>query len=281
MRMQKSGRGRRWLREYLLALVVTSGGCASPATAPVFDPDPMLHAPGGRIVFNRMCADEEPYQVKAYARMESADGRARAVAAVLAGYRATGGKTVFVDVRIQRLKLDAGKHWRNANYTVRLTARSEHAMVEGSEVGAYVESAKGEIRFGTDGSGSADWITFVEPDDRDEDSEDFHRFGPELGFTDLELGATGPLDEFDVTLILRNETNGRMLELAGPRVRIPERIWALEPPVPKTLGLVGMLNPAQEGGVFDVLGRGWKYRKCIEEQRATKRFLGAYTTAAQ
>ena len=281
MKMHKSERGRRWLRKYLLALVVTSGGCASPATVPVFDPDPMLHAPGGRIVFNRMCADEKPYRVKAYARMESPDGRARAVAAVLAGYRATGGKTVFVDVRIQRLKLDAGKHWRNANYTVRLTARSDDAMVEGSEVGAYAEDAKGEMRFGTDGSGSADWITFVEPDDRDEDSERFHRFAPELDFTDGELRVNGPQDEFDLTLILRNETNGRMLELAGPRVRIPERIWALEPPVPKTLGLVGMLNPAQEGGVFNFVGRAWKYRKCIEERKAAKRFLGAYTTAAQ
>ena len=265
----------------VLALLLANGACATPPAAPIFDPDPVLHAPGGRIVFNRMCADEEPYRVKAYARMESPDGRARAVAAVLAGYRATGGRTVFVDVRIQRMKLDAGEHWRNADFTIRLTARSEHAMMEGSEVGGYVEDAKGEMRFGTDGSGSADWITFVEPDDRDEDSDRFHRFGPELGFTDRELRVRGPQDEFDLTLILRNETNGRTLELPGPRVRIPERVWALEPPVPEALGLLDVLNPAQEGGLFDVLGRGWKYRKCIEERRDAKGFLGAYTTAAQ
>ena len=265
----------------ILALLLANAGCAGPPAVPVFEPDPMLHAPGGRIVFNRMCADEEPYRVKAYARMESPDGQARAVAAVLAGYRATGGKTVFVDVRIQRLKLDAGEQWRNANYTIRLTARSDHTMVEGSEVGGYVEGGKGEVRFTTGDSGTADWITFVEPDDRDEDSERFHHFAPELDFTDDELGVGGPQDEFDLTLILRNETNGRMLVLPGPRVRIPERIWALELPVPGTLGFLDMLNPAQEGGVFDVLGRGWKYRKCIEERRAAKRFLGAYTTAAR
>ena len=51
----------------ILALLLANAGCAGSPTAPVFDPDPMLHAPGGRIVFNRMCADEEPYQVKAYA----------------------------------------------------------------------------------------------------------------------------------------------------------------------------------------------------------------------
>ena len=197
-------------------------------------------------------------------------------------YRATGGKTVFVDVRIQRLKLDAGKHWRNAHYTIRLTARSEHAMVEGSEVGGYVEDAKGEMRFGTDGSGSADWITFVERDDRDEDSERVHRFGPELSFTDDELRVRGPQDEFDLTLILRNETNGRTLELPGaPRTDTGTDMDPGAPPVPETLGLLDVLNPAQEGGLFDVVGRGWKYRKCIEERRAAKRFLGAYTTAAQ
>ena len=67
------------------ALLFASTACATQTAEPIFDPDPMLHTPGGRIVFNRMCADEEPYRVRAYARMESPDGRARAVVAVLAG----------------------------------------------------------------------------------------------------------------------------------------------------------------------------------------------------
>ena len=58
-------------------------------------------------------------------------------------------------------------------------------------MGSYVEDAVGEKRFVTDDSGTADWITFVEPDDRDEDSDRFHRFGPELGFTDLGAGYGG------------------------------------------------------------------------------------------
>ena len=268
-----------WRTTAILALVLTNAACAGPGRSPESEPDPMLHAPGGRIVFNRMCADEEPYRVKAYTRLESPGGQARAVAAVLAGYRATGGKTVFVEVRIQRLKLDAGDHWRNARYTIRLTARSDRAMVEGSEVGRYVESAKGELRFTTGDAGTADWTTFVEPDDRHEDSERFHRFAPELNFTDGALRVNGPQDEFDLSLTLRNERNGRTLELAGPRVRIPERIWALKPPVPGTQGWAETLNPAREGGLFNFLGRSWKYRKCIEERRTAKRFLGAYTTA--
>ena len=41
--------------------------------------------------------------------------------------------------------------------------------------------------------------------------------------------------------------------------------------------LLETLNPVQEGGLFRTLGRAWKYRKCIEERRAAKRFLGPYT----
>lgn len=264
-----------------LALLLASTACATQTAEPVFNPDPMLHPPGGRIVFNRMCADEEPYQVKAYARMESPDGRARTVAAVLAGYRATGGRTVHVDVRLQRLKLDAGDGWRDARFTVRLVARGDGAVVEGPEIGSYVESRVGEKRYRTDGSGAADWMTFVELDDEEKEFHRFHHFGPELGFTAPELGVESPQDEFDLALVLHNESNGRTLELRGPGVRIPERIWAMVPPTPKALGLLEALNPAQEGGIFDFVGRGFKYRKCIEERRAAKRFLGPYALSGQ
>ena len=264
----------------VLALLLANGACAAPPTAPVFDPDPILHAPGGRIVFNRMCADEEPYRVKAYARMESPDGRARAVAAVLAGYRATGGRTVFVDVRIQRLKLDAGDSWRDVEYAIRITGRSARTAFDGPMVGSYIGGAQGQEpasgRFGTDESGATDWITFVEPDDRTGNADNFHYVGPELSIKAPSLGVDGPQDEFDLALTLRNDANGRTMELRGPRVRIPERVWAMDPPTPKALGLLETLNPAQEGGMFDFLGRAWKYRECIEERRTAKGFLGPY-----
>ena len=268
-------------RAAVLALLLANGACATSPAEPVFEPDPVLHPPVGRIVFNRMCADEDPYRVKAYARMESQDGRARAVAAVLVGYRATGGKTVHIDVRIQRLKLDAGKEWRNADYTIRIEARSARVVVKGRKVGSYDDDTTGKERFSTDEAGTADWITFVEPEDEDEDSGSFYRFGPELDIKAQDLGVEVPQDEFDLALMLQNEANGQTLELSGPRVRIPERIWAMNPPAPKILGLVQTLNPSQEGGLFSTLGRAWKYRKCIEERKTAKRFLGPYAGAAR
>ena len=154
---------------------------------------------------------------------------------------------MYVDVRLQRLTVDAGSGWREARFTVRLVARSERAVVAGPELGTYVEDRVGERRFPTDGSGATDWMTFVEPDDEEKDSDRFYRFGPELGFTAPALGVERPQDEFDLALVLHNESNGRTLELPGPRVRIPERIWEMNPPVPKALGLLEALNPAAGG----------------------------------
>ena len=272
-------------RAAVLALLLANGACATSPAEPVFEPDPVLHPPVGRIVFNRMCADEDPYRVKAYARMESQDGRARAVAAVLVGYRATGGKTVHIDVRIQRLKLDAGKEWRNADYALRLTGRSARRVLKGPMVGSYVGGPHGQNpvyrRLSTDEAGTADWITFVEPEDRAEDSDRFHYFGPELDLKAPDLEVEGPQDEFELALTLRNEASGQTLELPGPRVRVPERIWAMNPPAPQVLGLAKTLNPNQEGGLFSTLGRAWKYRKCIEERKTAKRFLGPYAGAAR
>ena len=145
-------------RTAVLALAVANAACATQTAEPVFDPDPALHAPGGRIVFNRMCADEDPYRVKAYARMESPDGRARAVAAVLAGYRATGGRTVYIDVRIQRLRLDAGTEWRNSDFTIGLRGHSSRRTLEGPTVGGYHGGVQGQEpsyrRFRADEAGS-------------------------------------------------------------------------------------------------------------------------------
>ena len=280
--------GARLRGAAVLVLLLANGACATPPAEPAFDPDPVLHPPGGRIVFNRKCADEDPYRVRAYARMESRDGRARAVVAVEAGYRVTEGRIVHIDVRLQRLKLNAGGEWRNADYAIGLVGRSARTVLESPLTGSYPAGVEGRSpvqvhgRFRTDETGAADWITFVEPEDRGGDPDRFHHFGPEgLGFEAPDPGVEGPGGEIDLALVLRNEANGRTIELRGPRVRIPERIWTMEPPTFKALGLLETLNPAEEGGLFGALGQAWKYRKCIEERKAAKRFLGPYTGTGQ
>lgn len=269
----------------ILAIALTIAGCEKQPAQFAFELDPIVHPASGRIVFNRMCADENPYSVQAYARMASKDGRARAAVALHAGYRATGGRTVYVDLRLHRLRLNAGAGWENADFSIRLIGRTGQRTVEGPKVGHYVHDADGRepVRrnFRTDATGAADWITFIELDDRREDADRFYRMGPQLDFEAQDLQVDSPRQEIELTLVLENEATGETLALRGPRLRVPERLWAMTPPTPRTLGLAEALNPLQEGGLFNTLGRAWKYRKCIEERRAAKRALGPYRGTKQ
>ena len=140
----------------------------------------------------------------------------------------------------------------------------------------------GKIRFSTKEMGVDDWITFVENEDRVEDSNHFFNLPPDLYLRTPDMEVKSPQDEFDLELVLQNKSNGQALELQGPRIRIPKRIWAMNPPVPcascepRKLGLLETLNPFQKGGLFHVLARASKYDKCIQERKAAKRSLGPY-----
>ena len=264
----------------LLALALATAACEKQPAQSAFEPDPIIHPVSGRVVFNRPCADEEPYGVQAYARMASVDGRAQAVVAYRAGYRATEDKAAYVELHLHRLKLNGGETWRNTTYAVRITGRAGPRVVEGPWVRQYMDAREwGPVDrpFRTNATGSADWITFIEPDDRRGDADRFHRIGPELALKARDLQVDSPQQEIDLALSLENEATGDTLELQGPRLRVPERVWAMTPPGFQELGLADTLNPYQEGGLFDALGRAWKYRQCIEERRAAKRSLGPYT----
>ena len=274
--MKRRDKARFLGMSVITVLLLGSGACATEQAGSGSGPEPVLHPPGGSIEFSRRCADEDAFRVKAYARMESSGGRARAVVEVLAGFPAEGGGSVRVDVRLQRLKIDGGGGWRNAPYTIRLLARGGSSAMEGPEAGSFLAHEKGRREFRADGTGRADWITFVEPGEEDGNLEDFYNESPDLGFDARDLGVKGPDGEFGLGLEVRNGSNGEALRLHGPLVRIPERVWAMNPPDPRPLGLLETLDPTEEGGLPRFLGRAWKYRKCIGERRAAKRFLGPY-----
>ena len=216
----------------ILAMALANAACDKHPTQSAFEPEPIVHPVAGRIVFSRLCADKNPYRVQAYARMASQDGRAQAVVAVLAGYWATQDKTVYIELHLHRLKLNAGPGWRNADYTIRLTGRAGQRVAQGPEARQYLDYADGFLRepvyrnFRTDGTGATDWITFIEWKDRSGPADRFHHDGPILNLKARDLQVDGPQQEIELTLMLENEAIGEMLVLQGPRLRVPKRIWA-------------------------------------------------------
>ncbi len=260
----------------IAALVLVGGICVMEPVESGSGRDSALHPPGGRIEFDRKCANEDPYRVKAYARMESLDGRARAVAMILVGYPYRGGEAIQVNVWLQRLKIDAGENWRNVPYTIRLLAGHDSLQLQGPAAGSFHDRELALNFFRTRDDGTADWITFVEPGEEVEGTEDLYHTGPDMRVAVADLGVSGPNGEIELALEIQNQQDGEIIRLPGPYVRVPQRVWAMSPPDLKPLGLAETLDPTEEGGLFRFLGRSWKYRKCIEERRAAKRYLGQY-----
>ncbi len=265
----------------IVALMLSSSACATNPAGSGPGSEQVLYPPGAHIEFDHKCSDKEPRQVEAYARMESPDGQARAVATILTGYLSEERDRLRVEVRLQRLKIDTGGSWRDTPWTIRLLANSGHLVLESPETNSFFSHERGLQHFRTREDGTADWITFVEPGEETDGAQSFYHVSPDLGFAIADLGITGPEEKFNLALEIRNEKNGETIQLPGPLVRVPERVWAMKVPAPsRPLGLLETLDPTEEDGLPQFLGRSWKYRKCIEERRAAKRFLGPYVPDA-
>ena len=76
-------------------------------------------------------------------------------------------------------------------------------------------------------------------------------------------------------LVLTATDTGEAVRLPGPMLWVPDRIWHERAPKPKTLGFLAALNPFEQGGMWQTLARGTKFRACIEERRAAKRRFAA------
>jgi len=272
----------KWRYMAIAALVMVGGVCVvEPVESDSGSVTPVLSPPGGRIEFDRKCANEDPYRVKAYTRMESPDERVRAVAKILVGYPDRGGESIWINVRLQRLKIDAGKTWRNVPYTIRLLANHQSLQLKGEAVGSFHDRELVLKLFRTGDDGTADWITFVEPGEEVEGTENLYHTGPDMRVAVADLGVSGTTEEIGLALEIQNQQSGETIRLPGPYVRVPQRVWAMSPPDLRPLGLAETLDPTEEGGLFRFLGRAWKYRKCIKERRAAKRYLGRYVPGVE
>ena len=47
-------------KAFILAITLATAGCEKHPAQSAFEPDPIVHLATGRVVFNRMCADENP-----------------------------------------------------------------------------------------------------------------------------------------------------------------------------------------------------------------------------
>ena len=124
-------------------------------------------------------------------------------------------------------------------------------------------------------SGALDWLDFTESDDEGDRGLYPHNWSPEMETTAAVLRLSDVHRHVALDLVLTATDTGEAVRLPGPMLWVPERIRHERAPKPKTLGFLAALNPFEQGGIWQTLGRGTKYRACIEERRAAKRRFAA------
>ena len=259
--------------------VVALACTAIAAPAPGQDANFRVYRAPETIHFERHCADAEAYRVQAYAELESEDGLARALVLAYARHDAVRRDDVFIGLRLVALRVRAGETEAGAAWSMRMEARSATGLYVGAQHTHYdANPARGEGErraFRADASGALDWLDFTEPDDEGDRGIYPHNWSPEMETTAAVLRLFDAHRDVALDLVLTATDTGEALRLPGPTLWIPDRIWHERAPKPKTLGLLAALNPFEEGGIWQTLARGTKYRTCVEERRAAKRRFAA------
>ena len=245
--------------------------------------DPVIHYPGGLIEFSRHCADEHPHTAQAYALFASDDGRARALFAPWVGYNGLN-QEIDLGLKLEALVLDAGAKWASQPYALQFVVLTEDGQrLTGTEIANYHTSEPGtpplQLAFTTTAEGQAQWLTFIEPDELEPDSDRTYRFAPSPHLRVSALGLQDHDASIQLAVAVQNLESSNEISMTGPSLKIPERVWSMKLPAHGVLYLAQALNPLQEGGVVRTVGRAWRYRNCIDERSAAKKEFHSFAAS--
>ena len=237
--------------------------------------DPVVGRPDDTILFNRDCANEDAFQTRAYAIMASEDGAARALVRVSAGYLNPASSGVRLSLVPMELDLDLGAAWAEAGVSLRLLATATGAQAySAAELTSFHSSRSMEHPvsqpFAADADGFLRWRDFAERDSAAADVDEVFSFTDGLALDASELGVADAGAPIRLNLLLRRVGGDEEILMTGPFIRIPARVWEMDAPQSRELGLLDTLNPSQSGGLFDALGRSFRFRNCIDERREAR-----------
>ena len=232
---------------------------------------------GQTVRFEHRCADAEPHQVQAYARLKSDDGYARTLALVYARRGPAPGYELVIGARLVAIRLEATS--AGTKWLVGLEAHTDACRHVGVRHSHYICCpTPGERRrrpFRADSTGVLDWLDYAEPVNGKGSGRYPRNWSPTMETTAAALGIGGESRNVALDLVLTQTDTGNTVRLCGPTFRIPDRIWNERPSEPKIPGLPASLNPFVRSGLWRTLARAARYQECIRERRCAKRLFAA------
>ena len=227
--------------------------------------------------FEHRCADAEPHQVQAYARLRSDDGYARALVLVYARRDPGPGRELVIGARLVAMRLEAAG--AGTKWLAGLEAHTDAGRHVGVKHSHYICCpARGERRrrpFRTDSTGVLNWLDHAESVNGKGNGRYPCNWSPRMETTVAALGIDGENRNVALDLVLTQTDTANTVRLCGPTYRIPDRIWNERPSELKIPGLPVSFNPFVRGGLWRTLARAARSRACIRERKYAKRLFAA------
>ena len=215
-------------------------------------------------------------QAYAFFEKRSSDDRYEALvlANVQVGWIAgpPGPNGVSLLIEKKRFALPPEWHGDTFGLALQLVAVKTQQVTTGPVFTRYVHVTPdhgGEKEYRLSATGELDWVRFVEPEESDANSAREHRHPPELHLYGKNIPALE--GDYALNLVLENTRTRTRLTLEGPVLENLRSLLQIEKPKSGVLGFAQAMNPFQQGGVWDVLGTGWRYRKCIQLRKQAKK----------
>lgn len=238
----------------------------------VFDPDEAIH-------FGHLCSEAQHgyrYAWSAYAFFEqpaASPYRALVLAEVLIGSLYGQSDLTGVGLSLEKMQIKALPEWSGATFALALQMTNQRtgAVTTGdfSETFSYhanMDTERRRYRIAPDGGFS--WVQYREPEEAGGFQEQKHSEALDVHTENI----PHPEDKFSLSLVLSNTDSHQRLTLAGPAVgHIPALLSSTNTPANRQLGLLQVLNPFQEGGLWDLIHNVKRYDGCIALRKEAKR----------
>lgn len=217
-------------------------------------------------------------QAYAFFEKRSPEGRYEALvlAKVNVGWIAGPPGPNGVSLLIEKKRLALPPEWYDAPFglALQLVAVKTQQAITGPVLTRYVQVASGqggEKEYQLSATGELDWVRFMEPEERDTQLTKEHRHPPELRLYGKDIpGLDG---DYALNLVLENTRTSARMTLEGPVLENLSVLLHIEKPQSGVLGFAQAMNPLQQGGVWDWLRTGWRYRNCIQLRKQAKKEL--------
>ena len=179
-----------------------------------------------------------------------------------------------INIQLEKFQIESLSDWAENSLTLALqvTDRRTGETVTGDEAKTFSSSHRGDAEektFTPDDKGYFNWERFTEPEERNNTDKNIYNHPEDIQI--ISKNIPHPENAQALAIVLKNSEAQDQMILKGPVLTDLKARLDIENPKPQTLGFWQTMNPVQKGGLWHVLGTGYRYRDCIYLRKKAKK----------